>query len=52
MTLISLDYELKPSNYNYLHPYQQANIIVNKRTVGVIGKIHQKILKMIRLYLN
>ena len=45
MTLISLDYELKPSNYNYLHPYQQANIIVNKRTVGVIGKIHPKDIK-------
>lgn len=42
MKLISVDYELVPSNYNYLHPYQQANITSNNKTIGVIGKIHPK----------
>lgn len=43
--IISVDYNLKASNYSYLHPYQQADIIVNEKIVGVIGKLNPKDIK-------
>lgn len=42
MNILGATYELKSSNFDYLHPYQQAVIIVNKETVGVIGKLHPR----------
>ncbi|VEU80277.1 phenylalanine--tRNA ligase subunit beta [Haploplasma axanthum] len=43
MGLLKVDYELVPSNNQSFHPYQQASIVVNKQTVGIIGKIHPKL---------
>lgn len=40
--LLSVDYKLEASTKNSLHPYQQANIIVNNNVVGFIGKLHPK----------
>lgn len=42
---LNLEYTLKPSNNESFHPYQQAEIIVNKKVVGIIGKIHPLINK-------
>ncbi len=30
----------KPSNEVYLHPFQQANIFINDKKAGIIGKLH------------
>lgn len=43
MVELDIKYELKTSTHEGFHPYQQADIIVGKKVVGVIGKIHPKI---------
>lgn len=42
MTLTNVLYELEESNNPMFHPHQQANIIVDKKVVGIIGKLHPK----------
>lgn len=45
MNLLNINYNLVPSNNESFHPYQQANIVVNDKIVGMIGKIHPKTYK-------
>lgn len=42
MTLTNVLYELEESNNPMFHPHQQANIIVDKKVIGIIGKLHPK----------
>lgn len=40
MTTLGITYKLKENNHNKFHPHQQASIVVGKKEVGIIGKIH------------
>ncbi|HOJ64618.1 MAG TPA: phenylalanine--tRNA ligase subunit beta [Spirochaetota bacterium] len=35
----------RESNYSYLHPYRQANILVDNKEIGLIGELHPLIAK-------
>ncbi len=35
----------KESNFSYLHPYQQAVILIDNKEIGIIGKLHPVVAK-------
>lgn len=43
LSLVNVEYELVASSYENYHPYQQADIVVKGKKVGVIGQIHPRI---------
>lgn len=45
LDLLNIDYKLVKSDNVNLHPHQQADIIVGKEKVGIIGKVHPKVIE-------
>lgn len=37
--------EIKPSNFKFLHDYQQGEIFVQKKKIGILGTLHPRICK-------
>lgn len=38
-------YDFQKSQFKFLHPYRQANILINKNETGFLGEIHPQVLK-------
>ena len=47
--LLGLQPELRSSKESYLHPYAQAEVLLNGERVGVFGKLHPQIVKELEL---
>ncbi|MFX3626601.1 phenylalanine--tRNA ligase subunit beta [Campylobacter sp. LH-2024] len=37
------NFKLKPSHYDFLSPYEQAELIINNVSIGFIGRLHLKL---------
>lgn len=45
LDLLNIDYRLEESTNPNLHPHQQGNILVGSEVVGIIGKVHPKLIE-------
>lgn len=45
-THLNVEYQFEAANtYGFLHPYLQANIVVQNKPIGYLGKVHPKLAK-------